>query len=408
MDIRYKFTKLGCYFMNINMAIIVTLSPLLFVVFREIYDISYTLLGLLIFINFSTQLLMDLLFTFFSKKFNIKLLSKSIPFIIILGMLVYALTPYFSVNLTYVGLLVGTFIFSVAGGLLEVLINPLFVNVPNNNDERALSKLHSMFAWGVIGVVVITTLFLNWFSKNNWQILVLIFTIIPLICGIFLILAKIPEIEEGESQSGGKNLLKNASVWVVVLAMFFGSAMEGTISQWSSSFLEKAVQIPKVLGDIFGVAFFSLMLGIGRTLYSKFGKNIINILLVSSSLSIVFYLLLALVDVPVISIISVAMLGLLASMVWPGSLMISNSKFGGGVAIYALMAAGGDFGAAVGSQYLGYAIDLSINSNFLVGLANKLSVEIESLAMRFSLLTAVIFPIITTILFLIIKKMKKD
>ena len=40
--------------------------------FREMYNISYTLLGTLVLTNFCTQLTVDLIFSFFTKYFNIK------------------------------------------------------------------------------------------------------------------------------------------------------------------------------------------------------------------------------------------------------------------------------------------------------------------------------------------------
>ena len=67
---KYKIIKFACYLTNVAMAGVGILSPLLFETFRNSYQISYTLLGLLVVINFCTQLLIDLIFTFFSSKFN--------------------------------------------------------------------------------------------------------------------------------------------------------------------------------------------------------------------------------------------------------------------------------------------------------------------------------------------------
>ena len=64
--------KAGCYASNISMSVVGNLSPLLFLTFHELYDISYSLLGLLVLINFCTQLGVDLIFTVFTKYFNVK------------------------------------------------------------------------------------------------------------------------------------------------------------------------------------------------------------------------------------------------------------------------------------------------------------------------------------------------
>ena len=58
--------KYACYTTNISMSIVGNLSPVLFVTFRSLYGISYSLLGLLVLVNFVTQLTVDLLFSFFS------------------------------------------------------------------------------------------------------------------------------------------------------------------------------------------------------------------------------------------------------------------------------------------------------------------------------------------------------
>ena len=65
--INYRQTKLTCYFTNVVMSSVFSLPPLLFATFREMYGISYTLLGSLILINFCTQLGIDLIFSFFSR-----------------------------------------------------------------------------------------------------------------------------------------------------------------------------------------------------------------------------------------------------------------------------------------------------------------------------------------------------
>ena len=75
----FKRVKLACFSVNVAMAVVCNLSPVLFLTFHELYNISYTLLGLLVLINFFTQLGIDLIFSFFSHKFNISLVVKMTP-----------------------------------------------------------------------------------------------------------------------------------------------------------------------------------------------------------------------------------------------------------------------------------------------------------------------------------------
>ena len=62
MDRGLARTKLACYASNITGMAIGNLPPLLFITFRQMYGIPYSLLGTLVLINFSTQLLADLVF----------------------------------------------------------------------------------------------------------------------------------------------------------------------------------------------------------------------------------------------------------------------------------------------------------------------------------------------------------
>jgi hypothetical protein len=45
--------------------------------------------------------------------------------------------------------------------------------------------------------------------------------------------------------------------------------------------METALKMPKMLGDVFGMAAFAILIAAGRTLYAKYGRNISKILLIS-------------------------------------------------------------------------------------------------------------------------------
>jgi hypothetical protein len=76
------------------MSVVSNLPPLLFLTLRPLYGISYTLLGLLVVINFVTQLIVDLIFSFFSHRFNIEKAVRMTPLITAIGLIFYALWPY--------------------------------------------------------------------------------------------------------------------------------------------------------------------------------------------------------------------------------------------------------------------------------------------------------------------------
>ena len=403
-----KRVKYGCYSTNIAMAVVVNMSPILFLTFRNMYGISYSLLGTLVLINFFTQLIVDLIFSFFSHKFNIPLVVKLTPVIAAVGMITYATLPFFlPKNLVYIGLVAGTIIFSAASGLAEVLISPVIAALPSDNPDRDMSKLHSIYAWGCVGVIIFATIFLLFIGSAYWQYLALILTIIPVISAILFAGSKLPEMETPEKVSGVIELLKNKGVWLCFFGIFVGGATEITMAQWSSGFLEQALGIPKVWGDIFGVALFGLALGLGRTLYAKMGKNIGRVLFLCAVGATLSYLITALVNIPLIGLFTCAFTGFCASMMWPGSIIVASDRFPkGGVFIYALMAAGGDLGASVGPQLVGIITDKVSALPMAKTLAASLSVSTESLGMKAGLLIAMLFPLAGIFIFNKLRKNK--
>ena len=170
------------------------------------------------------------------------------------------------------------------------------------------------------------------------------------------------------------------------------------MSQWVSGFAEEAIGVSKIIGDVFGLAFFGVMLGVGRTLYAKIGKNIINVMLFGMAgaaichtaklggyVHIICYIVAATSQNAAVSLIACGITGICASMLWPGTLIYAEEKTSGlGVAAYALLAAGGDLGASISPQIVGIVADLR--------------------GIRIGLLSAALFPILGIILILFIKR----
>ncbi len=394
MSSPYRSLKLACYTTNISMSVVGNLSPLLFLTFRELYGISYSLLGLLVLVNFFTQLVIDLIFSFFSHKFNIPKTVKFTPVLTFIGLAVYALWPFFFPRAVYAGLLLGTVIFSASGGLCEVLISPVIAAIPADDPDREMSKLHSIYAWGVVFVIVFSTLFLLLFGAENWQLLALLFLCIPLTSAILFTRSAIPQMETPERVSGALRMLKNKNLLLCVAAIFLGGAAECTMAQWSSGYLEQTLGIPKVWGDIFGVALFGMTLGLGRTLYAKRGKQITRVLFWGAVGAALCYLLAALTQNPFLGLAACAITGLCVSMLWPGSLIVAADRVpAGGVFVYALMAAGGDLGASVGPQLIGIITDAAIASPAAIAMAERISLSPEQLGMKLGMLVGMLFPL---------------
>ncbi len=403
-----KRIKFGCYAVNVAMAGGGNIAPLLFLTFRNLYGISYSLLGLLVLVNFCTQLIVDLIFSFLSHKFNIPQTVKLTPALTVIGLALFALLPTLFPQYAYLGLLLGTIVASASGGLAEVLISPTIAALPSDNPDHEMSKLHSVYAWGLVGVIVAGTLFLLAFGGQNWQWLALLFALPPLVACACFFKAKFPEMQTPEKTSGALAFFKEKGLWLCVTAIFVGGASECTMSQWSSSYVEQALGIPKVWGDLFGVALFGVFLGLGRSLYAKYGKNIEKLLFFSAFGATACYLTAAISPLPVIGLFACALTGLCTAMMWPGSLIIASDKFPrGGVFIYAMMASGGDLGASVAPQLVGLVTDGVLAASWSETLAQSLGIGVEQLAMKSGMLTGLSFPLAAIFVFGILYAQKR-
>ena len=383
-----------------TMSSVFSLPPLLFVTFHEAYGISYTLLGTLVLINYCTQLTIDLVFTVFSKYFNTKIIVRIMPLITTLGLLTYALAPTFFPNYAYAGLVLGTFLFSVSAGLSEVMLSPTIAAIPSDNPQRDMSLLHSLYAFGVLTMVVISTVFLKVFGNENWMYLTVLLALLPIIPAVLFMLSPMPDMSggEGEGEVGRHSGKRAAGLAVCVACIFFGSCAENTMSNWIPGFMENALGIDKALGDILGLAIFAILLGLARISYAKYGRSIEKTLLVGMIGAFFCYIAAGLANGAVIPTIACILTGLFTSMLWPGTLIMMEEKLPGvGVAAFAMMASGGDLGAAVAPQLMGFVIDKVSQSGFAADLASRTGFTAEQIGMKAAMLTSSIFPLLGTV-----------
>lgn len=404
-------TKLACYTSYFTMSSIASLPPLLFLPLREMFGISYTLLGTLVLINFCTQLTVDLIFTLFSKYFNVRRVVRAMPLITSLGLVIYALVPTFFSEYAYLGLALGTVVFSVSAGLSEVLLSPVIAAIPSDNPQRDMSLLHSLYAFGFFTVVVTSTLFLKLFGNESWMLLTLFWAALPITAAVMFMLSPIPDMSSSHAEQSGSSPAKKHTLGFVLCTMciFFGSCAENAMSSWISSFTETALGIDKALGDILGMAMFAILLGITRITYAKYGKNIFRMLMCGMVGAAVCYLTISFSQNTAVAFVACILTGIFTSMLWPGTLIMMEENIpNAGVAAFALMAAGGDLGASIAPQLLGIVVDSVSASSLASELSVTLSLTPEQIGMKAGMLACSVFPILGSILLVfIIRYFKK-
>jgi len=402
----YKLTTISCFVGIFVQAIMTNITAILFIPLMSLYGLSFIHLGILVGINFTAQVAVDIIFSRLIDKIEFKKLVLPANILSFIGLVLFGLTPFLFENI-FIGIVISTIIFSSASGLLEILLSPIVNAIPNNHKGPAMSLMHSFYAWGQVVTIIITTLFIFIFGRNYWQIIVLVWSLVPLINFFMFLKAKFPNCVPEESRQNIKDLILDPFCLIAFGAIFCGAATEIIMNQWSSTFMEKALLFPKVTGDLLGMCGFAVMMGIGRTLYGIYGKkiNINNILIKSSILAALCYIIVAVSPFNVLSIAACTICGLFASLLWPGTLITTAKKFPlAGAWIFALLAAAGDVGAAFGSYITGLFVDKLTNISIVVNMSKLMNISLEQGVLRIGILFGAIFPILAFVCHIYLKK----
>lgn len=356
----YKSTIRACYIGNLVGALVTNLSPLLFVILMGSYNLSFEQVGRLVLINFFTQIIADLAFSKPVDTYGVRPFITLGHALVFIGFVMFAFSPRLFPHSPYTGLMLATVVFSCGGGLLELLLSAIVQAVPSDAKAAAMSLLHSFYAWGFIVVVVLTFLMLKLFGSANWPWLFLIWSLVPLFNFFNFLRVPLPPQVPDEHRTSTRVLASTPFFIFVVLGIALGGAAEVSMSQWTSAYAETTLGLSKQTGDLLGLCLFAGLLGLGRVLYGTYGKrfDIWRVMFLGSLFAAGCYLVAALSQHPIVSLVACAFCGLGVALLWPGSVTNAAHRFPfAGASMFAILAAGGDTGAAVGPWLLGLIAD---------------------------------------------------
>lgn len=379
MKNNYKMTMYACFIGYIVQAVVNNFVPLLFVTFQTEYHIPLTQITLLITVNFVIQLVVDLLSAGFVDKIGYRASAIIAHACAGTGIFLLTILPELFSNPFY-GILLAVMVYAIGGGLIEVLISPVLEACPTDNKESAMSLLHSFYCWGCTGVVLLSTLFFALFGTSHWKILALIWVLLP--TANLILFTKVPIYslhEEGESGMSISELFRVKVFWLLMAMMLCAGASEQAVSQWASTFAEKGLHIQKTVGDLVGPMMFSVLMGLSRLIYGKYGEklNLDRFMKGSCVLCVASYLCISLVPVPIVGLIGCAICGFSVGIMWPGTFSKASAAIKrGGTVLFAMLALAGDLGCSGGPTLVGF-----VSSAFSGNL-------------RLGILTAIVFPVL--------------
>ncbi len=379
MKNNYKMTMYACFIGYIVQAVVNSFVPLLFVTFQTEYHIPLTQITLLITVNFVIQLVIDLLSAGFVDKIGYRASAIIAHACAGTGIFLLTILPELFSNPFY-GILLAVMVYAIGGGLIEVLISPILEACPTDNKESAMSLLHSFYCWGCTGIVLLSTLFFSVFGTSHWKILALIWVLLP--TANLILFTKVPIYslhEEGESRMSISELFRVKVFWLLMAMMLCAGASEQAVSQWASTFAEKGLHIQKTVGDLVGPMMFSVLMGLSRLIYGKYGEklNLDRFMKGSCVLCVASYLCISLVPVPIVGLIGCAICGFSVGIMWPGTFSKASAAIKrGGTILFAMLALAGDLGCSGGPTLVGF-----VSSAFSGNL-------------RLGILTAIVFPVL--------------
>ena len=351
----YRKTLFSCYFGFITQAIAANFAPLLFLTFKNTYDISLDRIAMIPLAFFLTQLFTDLAAAKFVDRIGYRACVVASQALSAAGLALLALLPDVMPS-PFVGILVAVVLYAIGSGLIEVLISPIVEACPFENKEGTMSLLHSFYCWGSVGVILGSTAFFALFGVANWRILALIWAVVPFYNMFNFISCPIERlVEDGEGMSMG-SLLRLPLFWLLALLMTCSGASEISMSQWASAFTESALGVSKTVGDLAGPCLFAVLMGLSRVFYGKMSErlDLPKTMLGCGALCVVCYLLASLSRSPVLGLIGCAVCGVSVGVMWPGTLSVSAKQCPtGGTALFALLALAGDLGGSIGPTLVG-------------------------------------------------------
>lgn len=358
---------------NASQAIYANMTALLMVPFMSLYGLTLGQMGILVGINFGTQILADVLLTFIIDKVKYKNLVYIANLLGFIGMVLYCMSPKIMPSNVFVPMVLSTIVFSFASGMLEVVLSPIVDTIPDTfkNKKAAMSLLHSFYAWWQVVSIVFIALCLNYFGAENWMYIIGALAVVPVLNTIQFIPVKI--VEHRSTESKGQSSFKVAKSPIFILcciAIIVGAGVEIIMNQYVSTFCELNLGVSKLMSDMIGMLLFAVMLGAGRLIFGFFGHkiNLNMVLIVSCFLAFMAYLLIGLEINTILSLVLCILVGLFSSMCWPGVISIAGEAFPkAGAWIFSALAVFGDVGASMFGAIAGNIADkLSLSKMFLI------------------------------------------
>lgn len=392
-----RLTVRCCHTAMLVQAMVINLTPLLFIPLKDELGLTFEQVGRLVLINFLTQMVVDLVCCAVADRISLKLLTVLANLLSGIGLWVFALAPS-RCAVPYDGLVLGTVVFSIGCGLLETLINPIINAVPSRRKAGDMALLHAFYPIGKVAVILVTGAALQLFGVRHWRWIMLAWSVVPVLNSVgFLVVRLPPLVPEGAQRQTLRSLILRPMYLAAVTAMLLAGAAEVTLAQWTSAYAEKGLGCPKAVADLVGFGLFGAGMIAGRLWFGFKGEaaDLYPLMLRGSLGAAVMYAVISLSPWPAVALAACAVAGFCVSLLWPGIVALTAARFPlAGASMFALLAATGDAGAGLAPWGVGGIADHAAGlASWWSGLTGTHPTA-EQVGLRAGLLAALVFPLL--------------
>jgi Major Facilitator Superfamily. len=250
-----------------------------------------------------------------------------------LGIFPYIMDPF-------KGLVTACIFFAVGNGICEAINNPIFESLPLQNKDAEMNRLHSVFSFGQVIVVLVSTLFFVTVGREHWQYLAILFGLVSLVNLLIFIKAPFGTLVEESNRMPLRKVITQKLFIILVLILIFNGPVEMCMANWTSLFAEQGLHVSKTVGDLLGPCLFAVGMGISRLFYGLKGANI-NLeraMVYCGFFCFVGYMIVVFSPIPLISLIACGLVGISTGIICPGCVCILSKSFPrGGIPMFGIM-----------------------------------------------------------------------
>ena len=266
---------------------------------------------------------------------------------------------------TYWCLYAGMFMFAIANGLCEAVINPLVATLYPDQKTHYLNLLHAGWPGGLIVGAGLAFLFVGReaaITQLNWEISICLFLVPTLIYGVMVLMQKFPESEASAAGVTFADMLVQFAS-PMLLFLFLLHAMVGYVElgtdSWITEIMRSVISGKAVLLFIYTSAIMFVLRFFAGPIVERI--NPVGLLFCSAVLGCLGLLWLSAAQTGLLIILAATVYGVGKTFLWPTMLGVVGERFprGGAVTMGTIGGIGMLSAGMLGGPAIGFKQDLN-------------------------------------------------